>query len=60
MSAPVIALIHFIVAVAVLGCLIGFSVITWSEGGTFLGVILGAGAGSALTLLNPNSGSKLP
>lgn len=57
-SSFTLALVHYVVGVAVLGCLLGFGVITGPAGTDLtngLLLLIGAGVGGGLVAFNPNT-----
>lgn len=53
--ALVITVIHYVVGVAVLGCLLGFGVIPFSVGFPLLTSLIGVGVGGGMMAINPSS-----
>jgi hypothetical protein len=51
--ALLVAVVHYIVGVAALGCLIGFGVIATADGLPPLELLIGAGVGGGLVLITP-------
>lgn len=59
MTQTVVALVHWLVAVAVVAVLTGLAIIPSSDGWAALQILLGLGVGGSLALVNP-LGEKIP
>lgn len=56
MTQTVVALVHWLVAVTVVGVLMGVGTISSSDGWAALQILLGLGVGGSLALVNPLGG----
>lgn len=57
--AMIVTLVHYIAGLAVLGCLIGFGVVSAADGLPILTGLIGIGTGGGLALINPaTTGAK--